>query len=106
KGRVTRVLPGMQSAFVDLGLERDTFLYVSDFFEESEEYDRIGGGKDDQESRPERGQRGQRAPVSEQRPERATEPATTVAEAGSETPSGPEPASTSIVSTERQAERP
>src|SRR5688572_22022710 len=43
KGRVTRVLPGMQSAFVDLGLERDTFLYVSDFFEENEEYDRIGG---------------------------------------------------------------
>ncbi|MGH9629455.1 MAG: ribonuclease E/G, partial [Bryobacteraceae bacterium] len=42
KGRVTRVLPGMQSAFVDLGLERDTFLYVSDFFEENEEYDRIG----------------------------------------------------------------
>jgi len=37
KGRVTRVLPGMQSAFVDLGLERDTFLYVSDFFEEAEE---------------------------------------------------------------------
>ena len=39
KGRVTRVLPGMQSAFVNLGLERDTFLYVSDFFEESDEYD-------------------------------------------------------------------
>src|SRR5947199_3410590 len=39
KGRVTRVLPGMQSAFVDLGLERDAFLYVSDFFEENEEYD-------------------------------------------------------------------
>ena len=37
KGRVTRVLPGMQSAFVDLGLERDTFLYVSDFFEEENE---------------------------------------------------------------------
>ena len=37
KGRVTRVLPGMQSAFVDLGLERDTFLYVSDFLEESGE---------------------------------------------------------------------
>src|SRR5579864_7215553 len=33
KGRVTRVLPGMQSAFVDVGLERDAFLYVSDFFE-------------------------------------------------------------------------
>ena len=32
-GRVTRVLPGMQSAFVDLGLERDAFLYVTDFME-------------------------------------------------------------------------
>ncbi len=41
KGRVTRVLPGMQSAFVDIGLERDAFLYVSDFFEENEEFDRI-----------------------------------------------------------------
>ena len=42
KGRVTRVLPGMQSAFVDLGLERDTFLYVSDFLEESgEDIDRV-----------------------------------------------------------------
>ncbi len=41
KGRVTRVLPGMQSAFVDLGLERDTFLYVSDFFEESDEYEKL-----------------------------------------------------------------
>ena len=41
KGRVTRVLPGMQSAFVDIGLERDAFLYVSDFFEDTEEYDKI-----------------------------------------------------------------
>jgi ribonuclease G len=42
KGRVTRVLPGMQSAFVDLGLDRDTFLYVSDFFEEeTEDFDRV-----------------------------------------------------------------
>src|SRR6516164_5311134 len=41
KGRVTRVLPGMQSAFVDLGLERDTFLYVSDFFEENEDVERL-----------------------------------------------------------------
>src|SRR5437763_3808929 len=37
KGRVTRVLPGMQSAFVDLGLERDAFLYVPDFLEEQED---------------------------------------------------------------------
>ncbi|HYM13204.1 MAG TPA: ribonuclease, partial [Bryobacterales bacterium] len=41
KGRVTRVLPGMQSAFVNIGLDRDAFLYVSDFFEDNEEYDRI-----------------------------------------------------------------
>src|SRR5437764_7106702 len=41
KGRVTRVLPGMQSAFVDIGLGRDAFLYVSDFFEDNEEYDKI-----------------------------------------------------------------
>src|SRR5258706_13364114 len=41
KGRVTRVLPGMQSAFVDIGLERDAFLYVSDFFEDNEEYDQV-----------------------------------------------------------------
>ena len=41
KGRVTRVLPGMQSAFVDLGLERDTFLYVSDFFDEQEDIDTV-----------------------------------------------------------------
>ena len=34
KGRVTRVLPGMQSAFVELALERDAFLYVADVFEE------------------------------------------------------------------------
>ena len=30
KGRVTRVLPGMQAAFVDIGLERAAFLYVAD----------------------------------------------------------------------------
>ncbi len=41
KGKVQRVLPGMQSAFVDIGLERDAFLYVSDFFDEEEEIERI-----------------------------------------------------------------
>ena len=42
-GRVTRVLPGMQSAFVDVGLERDAFLYVTDFLEleDPEEADEI-----------------------------------------------------------------
>src|SRR5437667_4163492 len=39
KGRVTKVLPGMQSAFVDLGLERDAFLYVSDVLEDIEDFE-------------------------------------------------------------------
>src|SRR6266478_2131056 len=39
KGKVTRVLPGMQSAFVEIGLERDAFLYVTDFLEEVEAED-------------------------------------------------------------------
>ena len=41
KGRVSKVLPGMQSAFVDLGLERDGFLYVSDVADTFEELDRL-----------------------------------------------------------------
>src|SRR5215831_1604893 len=39
KGKVTRVLLGMQSAFVDIGLDGDAFLYVSDVFENLEDYD-------------------------------------------------------------------
>jgi ribonuclease G len=65
KGRVTRVLPGMQSAFVDLGLERDTFLYVSDFFEENEDIDTV----EEKPSRPDRGDRRDRGP--RRGPERA-----------------------------------
>ena len=42
KGRVTKVLPGMQSAFVDLGLDRDAFLYVSDVIEEVEDLENEG----------------------------------------------------------------
>ncbi len=60
KGRVTRVLPGMQSAFVDLGLERDTFLYVSDFFEENEDIDTVTEEKPIRRDRGERGDRGPR----------------------------------------------
>ncbi len=41
KGRVTRVLPGMQSAFVEIGLDSDAFLYVSDFLENLEDYDHV-----------------------------------------------------------------
>jgi ribonuclease G len=41
KGRVSKVLPGMQSAFVDIGLERDGFLYVSDVAQTVDELDRL-----------------------------------------------------------------
>ena len=54
KGRVTRVLPGMQSAFVDIGLDRDAFLYVSDFFEDNEEYDRIASAAEEKALKAER----------------------------------------------------
>lgn len=39
KGRVVRVLPGMQAAFVDIGLERAAFLYVSDVTDNFEEFE-------------------------------------------------------------------
>lgn len=41
KGRVLKILPGMQAAFVDLGLAKDAFLYVRDIFEDLEEYERL-----------------------------------------------------------------
>src|SRR6202165_5747007 len=57
KGRVTRVLPGMQSAFVDIGLERDAFLYVSDFFEDNEEYDAVVSGVEEKILKMEKGEK-------------------------------------------------
>ncbi|MCY4120373.1 MAG: ribonuclease E/G, partial [Acidobacteria bacterium] len=47
KGRVNKVLPGMQSAFVDIGLERDAFLYVSDVVDTIEEFERLESGDGD-----------------------------------------------------------
>src|SRR5688572_11944416 len=47
KGRVSKVLPGMQSAFVDLGLERDGFLYVTDVISTFEEFDRLETDEDE-----------------------------------------------------------
>ncbi|MBN2382442.1 Rne/Rng family ribonuclease [bacterium] len=40
KGRVTKVLPGMQSAFVDIGMERDAFLYVMDVMENLDDFEK------------------------------------------------------------------
>jgi Rne/Rng family ribonuclease len=65
KGKVTKVLPGMQSAFVDIGLERDAFLYVSDFFEDTEEYDKIVSTAEDQVAKLEQGVKDTVNPVPE-----------------------------------------
>jgi ribonuclease G len=98
-GRVTRVLPGMQSAFVDVGLERDAFLYVTDFMEleDQEETDELekaavsGGNQAPREVRHTNGQergggqdrpgqdrggqdRGQREGRPDQRPQRESRP--------------------------------
>src|ERR1051325_2104518 len=52
KGRVMKVLRGMQSAFVDIGLDREPFLYVSDFTEFVEEEDEIDFRDPGEEPRP------------------------------------------------------
>ena len=49
KGRVSKVLPGMQSSFVDIGLERDAFLYVSEVINTVEEFEKLAGEDDDAE---------------------------------------------------------
>jgi ribonuclease G len=48
KGRVSKVLPGMQSSFIDLGLERDGFLYVADVIDTLVEFDKLAGDDDDE----------------------------------------------------------
>src|ERR1700730_9357478 len=47
KGRVSKVLPGMQSSFIDLGLERDGFLYVADVIDTLVEFDKLSSDDDD-----------------------------------------------------------
>ena len=54
KGRVTRVLPGMQAAFVDIGLEKAAFLYAGDYLEEAEPGD-VELDEDEETPRPRRG---------------------------------------------------
>jgi ribonuclease G len=50
KGRVSKVLPGMQSSFVDVGLERDAFLYVTEVVPAAEEFDRLESGDEEEET--------------------------------------------------------
>src|SRR6267143_4895627 len=48
KGRVSKVLPGMQSSFIDVGLERDGFLYVADVIDTLDEFDKLSGDDDEE----------------------------------------------------------
>src|SRR5881275_3196104 len=48
KGRVSKILPGMQSSFIDIGLERDGFLYVADVIDTLEEFDKLESGEDEE----------------------------------------------------------
>ena len=52
KGRVSKVLPGMQSSFVDIGLERDAFLYVTEVVNTVEEFERLESGDDEADDEP------------------------------------------------------
>ena len=63
----------MQSAFVDIGLERDAFLYVSDFFEDNEEYDKIVTSVEEKVLRLEKGVPAAAGAVPRRRSERARE---------------------------------
>ncbi len=49
KGRVSKVLPGMQCAFVDIGLERDAFLYVGDVIGTDEQFEQLDTDPDDED---------------------------------------------------------
>lgn len=66
KGVVTKVLPGMQAAFVNIGLEKAGFLYVSDVdvIDIMEEYEKMMAGEEDVETETELG------PKKKQRPSR------------------------------------
>ncbi len=92
KGRVSKVLPGMQSSFVDIGLERDAFLYVTEVVDTVEEFDRLESGDEDEtpvlaavpEIAAEPGGRGRRA----RHPRRRTE-ATAVRRSAARRPASP-----------------
>src|SRR5579872_4684277 len=74
KGRVSKVLPGMQSSFVDIGLERDAFLYVSEVINTVEEFEKLAGEEDDDEV-------GGPRPPDSARPENGAPEAASAAEA-------------------------
>src|SRR5256712_1848225 len=74
KGRVSKVLPGMQSSFIDVGLERDGFLYVDDVIDTMDEFDKLAGDDDEDggKGRSADGSTGSPSPRAESRGERDT----------------------------------
>src|ERR1700677_3577872 len=92
KGRVTRVLPGMQSAFVDLGLERDAFLYVTDFMEEQEDssdFERIpANGRHEEGTQRRENRQPRAASAEEEAPRRNGAPAGSGGAASGQGPAG------------------
>ena len=52
RGRVVKILPGMQAAFVDIGLDRTAFLYVSDVYRDLSDLEKLmlGDGKAEEDS--------------------------------------------------------
>ncbi len=69
KGRVSKVLPGMQSSFIDLGLERDGFLYVADVIDTLDEFDKLSGDDDEDGGGGGNGAKGREARGDRDRPQ-------------------------------------
>lgn len=70
KGRVSKVLPGMQAAFVNIGLKRDAFLYVLDFYDnleddDDDDDDSESGEDKEQEQKPRRRRRSRRPAIQD-----------------------------------------
>src|SRR5512147_2065400 len=76
KGRVSKVLPGMQSSFIDLGLERDGFLYVAEVVDTLEEFERLeGADEEDKDGKGQDGREGSQKPEGRsQKPEEREQP--------------------------------
>ena len=73
KGRVSKVLPGMQSSFIDLGLERDGFLYVADVIDTLVEFDKLAGDDEDEGAGNANGGGGQKGRPERDRQDRPTQ---------------------------------
>lgn len=70
KGRVTKVLPGMQAAFVDIGLKKDAFLYVTDVYDNLEEDEVEDLADEDEQAAGDDGEEEGEAPVRKKRSSR------------------------------------